>query len=128
MMYWIMASQDQSIEQNTPNELCMLEHKVTDLMQGPNGEQSIGKLCIDFRTIYLCPTDDHQDTSDINSRQLKRLGSLRVTQTDEIPRFFDRASNYMYFCLDPISEQYCASTSTDDITGSVTLVRRHHSK
>ncbi|TVU49810.1 hypothetical protein EJB05_01147, partial [Eragrostis curvula] len=91
------------IDQSTLHELCMLERKVTDLMQGPNEE------CV-------CPTDNHQGTSDTNSRhcKLKRLGSLRVTQTDEDSFGFS-------FCLDPIPEQYCASTSANDITGSVTL-------
>ncbi|TVU49816.1 hypothetical protein EJB05_01154 [Eragrostis curvula] len=91
------------IDQTTLHELCMLEHKVTDRMQGPNEE-------------YVSPTDDHQGTSDINSRhcKLKRLGSLRLTQTNENSFGFS-------FCLDPIPEQYCASTSANDITGSVTL-------
>ncbi|TVU49838.1 hypothetical protein EJB05_01176, partial [Eragrostis curvula] len=40
------------IDQSTLHELFMPEHKVTDLMQGPNGDQSIGKLYIYFRIIY----------------------------------------------------------------------------
>ncbi|GJM95467.1 hypothetical protein PR202_ga12205 [Eleusine coracana subsp. coracana] len=94
------------------HELSMLEHKSTDLLQGTNGEESK----------YICQTDDHQDCSDSSSRQckLKRLGSLRVTHNDE------DASFDFSLCLDPISDQYCASTSENDITASktVTVIRQ----
>ncbi|KAK3136749.1 hypothetical protein QOZ80_5BG0441880 [Eleusine coracana subsp. coracana] len=78
------------------HELSMLEHKSTDLLQGTNGEENC---------------------SDSSSRQckLKRLGSVRVTHNDE------DASFDFSLCLDPIFDQYCASTSENDITGLVTL-------
>jgi len=78
----------------------MLEHKFTDLMQDRN----------------VCEADNQQGTSCSHSKQctFKRLGSIRLTQNDE-----DESLDFSVY-MDSISE-HCAATSTNDITGLVTL-------
>src|SRR5438128_2484439 len=115
--YVMGANKPRPINQSIFPELSMLEHKFTDLMQGPNGEEGNSlHISLIFRNIFLfqwctdglltseqflwfpdnktlsfvgrniCQTDDQQGTSGSHSKQctLKRLGSMRVTQNDEV--------------------------------------------
>lgn len=96
------------INQGVFQGLSMLEPGFTYLMQGQIGEEKRN----------VCQTVDQQENFDSATKQckLKRIGSLRVTQNNE------DASLDFTVLLDPNSdEQYCASTSTDDIAGSVTF-------
>ncbi|KAL6599881.1 hypothetical protein ACP70R_045532 [Stipagrostis hirtigluma subsp. patula] len=107
--YEIHNAKPRPINQDMLQGLSVLENKLADLMQGQR------HIAEEERNV--CPTVDEQGTSGSNSKPctLQRLGSVRVTQNGE-DESFD-----ISFYLDSGSEQYCASTSVDDITGSVTL-------
>ncbi|KAL6596990.1 hypothetical protein ACP70R_047124 [Stipagrostis hirtigluma subsp. patula] len=107
--YEISNAKPRPINQDMLQGLSVLEDKLADLMQG--------QRLIAEEERNVCPTVDQQGTSGSNSKQctLKRLGSVRVTQNGE-----DESFDISLY-LDSGSEQYCASTSADDITGLVTL-------
>ncbi|CAN6343268.1 unnamed protein product [Urochloa humidicola] len=93
------------INQGMFQGVSMLENKFTDLiMQGHIGEAS--------RNVYQ--VDNQQGTSSSHSKQcmLKRLGSIRFTQNDD-----DESFDFNVY----LDSEYCANTSANDITGSVTL-------
>ncbi|KAL6638421.1 hypothetical protein ACP70R_023916 [Stipagrostis hirtigluma subsp. patula] len=90
--YEIHNAKPRPINQDMLQGLSVLEDKLADLTQGQRDIAEEERNCT-----------------------LKRLGSVRVTQNGE-----DESFDISLY-LDSGSEQYCASTSADDITGLVTL-------